>query len=134
METCIFCKIIKGEIPADKVYEDENILAFLDANPVNPGHTLVIPKKHFAKIEETPDEIISKIFIKSKELMKKIKIATDADFVVLSIVGLDVPHFHIHLVPRYHNDGMAYFWPGKEFNEKKSDEIIDKIKKQSSLN
>ena len=134
METCIFCKIIKGEIPADKVYEDENILAFLDANPVNPGHTLVIPKKHFAKIEETPDEIISKIFIKSKELMKKIKIATDADFVVLSIVGLDVPHFHIHLVPRYHNDGMANFWPEKKFDKEKSKEIIDKIKKQSSLN
>jgi histidine triad (HIT) family protein len=56
MEDCIFCKIIKGEIPAEKVFEDENVLAFLDINPVNLGHTLVIPKRHFSSLEETPEE------------------------------------------------------------------------------
>ncbi len=128
MESCIFCKIIKKEIPTDIIYEDKNFMAFLDIKPVNPGHALIIPKEHYKTILDTPNNTISKIFIKSKQLMSSIKKATKADYVVLSIVGLDVPHFHIHLIPRYFNDGMSNFWPTKEYKENETKEIANKIK------
>ncbi|HTX87199.1 MAG TPA: HIT family protein [Candidatus Nanoarchaeia archaeon] len=110
---CVFCKIIAGEIPAAKVYEDEKCLAFLDIKPVNPGHVLLIPKEHHRMMTDTPDELVAYLFVKAKELMKAIKKSTQADYVALSVVGVDVPHFHIHLVPRYFNDGLANFWPTK---------------------
>ncbi|MDP4012555.1 MAG: HIT family protein [Candidatus Nanoarchaeia archaeon] len=128
MPDCIFCKIIKGEIPCNKIYEDKDTLAFLDINPVNPGHVLVIPKEHYKLMHDVPDETLSKVFIKSKDLMTTIKKATKADYVAVSIVGLDVPHFHVHLVPRYFNDGMAAFWPTKKYNEGEAEKLAIKIK------
>ena len=128
MENCIFCKIANKEIPADIIYEDDKIVAFLDIRPVNPGHTLVIPKDHHKMMGETPDEIISHIFVKAKRIMRVIRKVTDANYVAVSVVGLDVPHFHIHLVPRYFNDGLANFWPGKEYKEGEAKKVATKIK------
>ena len=127
---CIFCKIVSGEIPCAKVYEDEKILAFLDIKPVNLGHVLVIPKEHYANMLETPHDLIAGIFQKSKELMISIKTAMSADFVVLSVVGIDVPHFHIHLLPRYSSDGLHNFWPTKEYGEGEMDNVAEKIRKE----
>ncbi len=108
---CIFCQIAAKKIPADIVYEDKEFLAFLDIKPVNPGHTLLVPKTHTANLGETPDELVGQSFITAKKLMGKIKLALQADFVALSVVGVDVPHFHIHLIPRFKKDGLANFWP-----------------------
>lgn len=130
---CIFCKIVSGEIPSAKVYEDAVVLAFLDIKPVNPGHVLVIPKAHYANILETPDEMVAYIFQKSKALMKSIKAAMEADFVVLSIVGMDVPHFHIHLLPRYHSDGLAGWWPTKEYGDGEMNGVVEKIRKELGI-
>lgn len=127
---CIFCKIVNGEIPSVKVWEDEKFLAFLDVNPVNYGHTLLIPKKHYERMEETPDDAIKEIFTKAKMLMDKIKSGTEADYVALSIVGLDIPHFHIHLIPRYLKDNLAHFWPTKKYELKGMEEMAKKIKWQ----
>lgn len=129
MDECIFCKIIKREIPAEKIYEDDEIIAFLDIKPVNLGHTLVIPKKHYEKMETAPDEIVSAVFINAKKLMKVIKEAMLADFVALSVVGIDVPHFHIHLIPRYFNDKMPVFWTRKEYKEGEKEMVVEKIRK-----
>ncbi len=118
MTDCIFCKIVNGEIPASKVYEDDKILSFIDINPVQYGHILVIPKAHYPQLEETPDEVVADIFIQSKKLMRVVKKATGADYVVLSVVGTEVPHLHIHLIPRKHNDGLAGFWPRGDSTEK----------------
>ncbi len=128
MENCIFCKIIQGEIPSEKIYEDETILAFLDINPVNYGHTLVITKDHYPTIQDVPEAVLGKVFTKSKQLMKKVKESMKADFVALAVVGLDVPHFHVHLVPRYFNDGMANFWPTKKYKEGELKETGEKIR------
>lgn len=125
---CIFCKIINGEIPAAKVYEDEKILAFLDINPVSNGHILLIPKEHYQMISDLPDELLSYLFVKAKELMRKLKKAMKADFVVLSVVGIDVPHFHIHLLPRYKNDGLADFWPTKKYQDGEMEAVAEKIR------
>jgi histidine triad (HIT) family protein len=130
MEDCIFCKIVKGEIPCHKVWEDENYLAFLDINPVNEGHVLLIPKKHHKNLEETPEEVVGEIFKKIPLLMKAIKKATNADYVAISVIGVDVPHLHIHLIPRYFNDGMTSFWPTKKYDSGKDVEVGNKIKEE----
>ena len=98
MKNCIFCKIVNGEIAAEKIYENKDVFAFSDVNPVNYGHTLVVPKKHYKMITDTPDELLSKVFVKSKELIKIIKKSLKCDFVAVSVVGVDVAHFHVHLV------------------------------------
>jgi len=104
MENCIFCKIAAGEIPATKVYEDDTVVAFLDINPKAPGHTLLIPKIHCPWFQELADDIYTKLFLAAKKIALDIKIQNDADYVRLGIVGTDVPHTHIHLVPQKLND------------------------------
>lgn len=128
MSDCIFCKIVKGEIPSAKTYEDGKILAFLDINPVNHGHLLVIPKEHHTKLEETPDAVVADMFVKSKKLMVAVKKAMNADYVAVSVVGTDVPHFHIHLIPRLFTDGLAGFWPTKKYVEKEIEIAAEKIR------
>lgn len=125
---CIFCKIVNKEIPAEMVYEDDGVMGFLDIRPVNFGHTLLIPKEHYAMIDDFPDEMIGPFFAKAKYLMRIIRKAMNADFVALSVVGVDVPHFHLHLIPRRHNDGLAGFWPLKEYGEGEKKETGRKIR------
>ena len=130
MGECIFCKIIEKQIPAEVVYEDDKVLAFLDIHPVSHGHTLLIPKDHHQMMGETPDEVISDVFIKAKNIMRSIKKTLNANFVAVSVVGVDIPHFHVHLVPRYFNDGLANFWPTKEYKEGEMKEAGEKIRKE----
>lgn len=127
---CIFCKIAASEIPAAKVYEDEKCLAFLDINPVSPGHVLLIPKEHFASMTDTPDNLLSYLYVKAKELMPKIKKAMEADYVSISVVGTEVPHFHIHLIPRRFDDGLAGFWPTKFYGPGEMADVAEKIKEE----
>ena len=127
---CIFCKIVAGQIPAAKVYEDDKCLAFLDINPVTLGHVLLIPKEHYRFMTDVPDDLLAYLFIKSKELMPKIKKAMAADYVALSVVGVDVPHFHIHLMPRGFDDGLAGFWPTMKYDEGDMAETVAKIVKE----
>src|SRR4051812_39213731 len=94
---CIFCKIVTGEIPALKVYEDAETLAFLDVNPHAKGHTLVIPKDHFENILTTPDETMCRLIIAARKLSIDVRNATDADGITILMVGKDVNHTHIHI-------------------------------------
>ena len=100
MENCIFCKIANGEIPVQKVYEDDLVLAFPDNKPTTPGHTLLIPKTHYQWFQDLPDELSDHLFRTAKTLAKKLKTENSADYIHLSIVGRDVPHVHVHLMPR----------------------------------
>jgi histidine triad (HIT) family protein len=127
---CIFCKIAGGQIGAAKIYEDEKVLAFLDINPTSFGHTLLIPKEHHQMIVDTPDDLVAYMFVKAKDLMIKIKKALAVDFVALSVVGTDVPHFHIHLVPRRYDDGLASFWPTKKYGEGEMEKTASKIREE----
>ena len=128
-ETCIFCKIISKEIPAEIVYETETSLAFLDINPVHEGHTLLVPKGHSSNMLETNEAVIGALIQETKRLMISIKKATNADFVVLTVVGTDVPHFHIHLIPRFHNDGLAGFWPAQKYaSDERKKEVAEGIR------
>jgi len=103
MDDCIFCKIINGKIPCHKVYEDEDFFAFLDIRPLNPGHTLVIPKKHYRWVWDVPNiDEYYKTVSKIANVMKK---AFNTDYVVSMVFGQEVPHAHVWLIPRFENDG-----------------------------
>jgi histidine triad (HIT) family protein len=105
MDNCIFCKIITGEIPAHKVYEDEDFLALLDVRPKNPGHTLIIPKMHVRWVWDVDDEHIGKYFNVVKNIANAIKHAQETELVISIVLGEEVPHAHIHLIPRFPDDG-----------------------------
>lgn len=129
---CIFCKIIAGEIPSYKVYEDEWTLAFLDIGPVNPGHTLVVPKKHFANIEEADEETLGRVIktVKKVGLSLKKNLGV-AGYNVLeandSEAGQSVPHLHFHLIPRLPGDGLE-FWPQNKYGVGQAEAVLKKIK------
>ena len=104
MNDTIFGKIIRKEIPATIVYEDEQFLAFLDINPVAKGHTLLIPKARYTWIYDAPDEVVGEIFVKAKEIINAMRKGLPCDYVQVGVVGNEVPHFHIHLIPRQLNE------------------------------
>lgn len=101
---CIFCKIVAGEIPSYKIYEDDSILAFLDINPASAGHTLIIPKKHTLDINTIDNETLIKIFDKARDISKKLVNTLNADGFTLTQNNGDaeeVKHFHLHIIPKY---------------------------------
>ncbi|HET8992116.1 MAG TPA: HIT family protein [Candidatus Saccharimonadales bacterium] len=99
MQDSIFTKIIKGEIPAHKVYEDEASLAFLDIHPVQPGHVLVVPKKQVAAWQDLDEDTYLKLMKTVRIVGKRIKQVLQPEYVGIRIVGVDVPHVHVHLIP-----------------------------------
>ncbi len=134
MEDCIFCKIAKGEIPSYKIYENDDVLAFLDINPDVVGHTLVIPKKHVKWVWDLEDSDYTDLMLKVKIVANAIRKKFDTDWVTEDIVGVDVPHAHIHIMPRKIGDGLHGFPKQvlpknltKEEFEKIAEEIKDKI-------
>jgi histidine triad (HIT) family protein len=124
---CIFCKIIKGEIPCYKVYEDDQFFAFLDIRPTNKGHCLVVPKNHYRWVWDV-NEDYSKIVNKIANAQKK---AFETSWVVSFVMGEEVPHAHIHLVPRFENDGhgpLINLESVKEFSKEEMQEFATRIK------
>ena len=112
MEDCIFCKIVKGEIPCEKVYEDDKVLSFKDINPGAPNHVLIIPKKHIGSLNEVTEEdsvLIAHIFLVAKEIVKELGIA-GTGYRIVSNCGEDggqtVPHIHFHIL-----GGRSLQWP-----------------------
>ena len=126
MEDCIFCKIANGEIPKTFIHEDEKFLVFLDIKPVSDGHIIITPREHIIWMQEADDEIISEIFKLTKKMMLALKKGLPCDYVQVGVVGNEIPHFHIHLIPRYHTDKFPNL-PTKEYKEGEEKEIIQKI-------
>ena len=106
---CIFCKIVKSEIPAEKVYEDDNFLAIKDVNPKVKGHTLLIPKKHFRKVIDLPSTIGTEMLDALKKTTLKVMSENDSEGFNLAVVGEDVDHAHIHILPRKKDDNFKLF-------------------------
>ena len=99
MEDSIFTKIIRGEIPSHKIYEDEKTIAFLDINPTQPGHTLVVPKKQVEFLWDLDDEDYSAVAMTAKKVAHRLREVTGKPFIGEQVVGVDVPHAHVHLIP-----------------------------------
>ncbi|MBX4210590.1 HIT family protein [Candidatus Parcubacteria bacterium] len=133
MEDCVFCKITKDEVPSWKVYEDGTVTAFLDINPTNIGHTVVIPNKHFESFLKTPDDELAKLMSATKKIAQAVKNGVLADGVNIMInndraAGQIIFHTHIHIVPRFVEDGFKH-WRGKrQYKEGEQDEVVGKIR------
>lgn len=128
---CIFCKIINGEIPCHKVYEDDIVFAFLDIKPLNPGHTLVVPKKHYENLEEISEEELTALILAIKKIGRMIKEKLGVAGYNVSenngqVAGQEVPHLHFHIIPRHEGDGLGP-WPRKEYQDGEAEEIIKKL-------
>ncbi len=129
---CIFCKIVAGQLPSYKVYEDEHTLAFLDINPVHQGHTLVIPKEHAGNIFEISSEVWAHV----QEMVRTVAIglekATNADGVNILMnnrehAGQVVHHAHVHLIPRFKGDGLT-LWPHHQLKKEEGELVAQKIR------
>jgi histidine triad (HIT) family protein len=133
MKQCIFCKIISGQAPAYKVYEDDKILAFLDTKPFTNGHTLIIPKVHYDDMLDIPEDVLSRIILMAKQLALKYKDILKAEgFNIRQSSGViahqDVLHYHLHLVPRYQGDGLELRAFGKAPELRQLSSIHDEIR------
>jgi len=117
--SCIFCKVVSGEIPANIVFEDKLSLAFLDHRPLFPGHCLLIPKNHFETLSDLPPKLVGPFFENVQLLARAVEIALEAEgsFVAMNNrVSQSVPHLHVHVVPRRKKDGLkGFFWPRHKY-------------------
>ncbi|MAG19866.1 HIT family protein [archaeon] len=125
--TCIFCKILNKEIPSFKIYEDENTYAFLDINPINKGHTLVISKKHYKDIYDIPENTLKHLILTVKKLSIPIKQATNADGISISqnneeAAGQVIFHIHFHIIPKFKNK------TSNKYKEGEAQKLANKIK------
>ena len=131
---CLFCQIIAGQIPSTKVAESENVIAILDINPVNPGHTLIIPKRHSQDMLDADDEILKEMIIFTKKVAQAILTSLGYEAFNLElnngqIAGQIIPHLHWHIVPRTADDGLLH-WPGKKYPGGEAERVAAKIRAQ----
>jgi histidine triad (HIT) family protein len=136
MQDCIFCKIIEGSSPSSKIYEDDELLAFMDNKPVNQGHVLIIPKKHVERVSELDDISTSKILVLAKKISKAIyKSGIKSEGINYFLAdgeeaGQEVFHVHLHIFPRFKKDGFKLVLPeGYQVKERHELDIVaEKIK------
>ncbi len=126
MEGCVFCKIIKGELPCYKVYEDGKFFALLDHRPLNPGNVLLIPKKHYRWVYDVSD--FGEYWETAKKIGMVVKSAVKADSINFLTIGEEVPHAHIRIIPRYTGDFPFQLFP-KNITDGELEKIAEKIRK-----
>lgn len=107
---CIFCRIVAGEAPATVVAETEHTVAFLDANPLSPGHTLVVPRDHAERLEDMDEKTAKAVMAELRRLAPAVEVAVDADGLTVGFndgraAGQEIPHVHGHIIPRFESDG-----------------------------
>lgn len=132
MIDCVFCKIIAGEIPAHKIYENDEVLAFLDIHPVNPGHVLIVPKAHFENMLDAPAHVLSAMSEVSQKIAKAVMKTVGAEGFNLNVnngkmAGQVIFHLHMHIVPRFSGDGLR-LWTGREYKEGEAEMLVKNIK------
>lgn len=125
----IFTKLISGEIPSYKVAENDKFIAFLDISPLQKGHTLVVPKKEVDYIFDVEDELLSEMILFSKSIAKKIKTVFPCNRVGMTVIGLEVPHAHIHLIPINKEPDMNFHSPKLSLTQNELSEIAEKLRK-----
>lgn len=124
----IFTKIINGEIPAYKIAETQNCIAFLDVFPLAFGHTLVVPKQEIDYIFDVSDELLAELHTFSKRIAKAIEKAVPCKRIGVAVIGLEVPHAHIHLIPLNHVSDINFERPKLNFPKEQMEDICSKIK------
>lgn len=125
----VFSKIVKGELPCHKVAEDDQFLAFLDITPVREGHVLVIPKHEIDYIFDIEDQLLSEMMVFAKGVAKKMKAAIPCNRIGVTVIGLEVPHAHIHLIPINSLHDMDFTAEKASFSQEELAQIATKIRK-----
>ena len=133
-ENCVFCQIIRKEAPSSVVFEDAEVVAFMDIRPVAEGHTLVIPRQHYVDIYDTPEEVVANIHKITKRVANAVKKATGADGISIvqqngKAAGQDIFHIHIHVIPRFEGQKMPRFGDLRAANRKRLDQAAANIRK-----
>lgn len=134
MDNCIFCKILRGEIPSTKLYEDENSIVILDISPANKGHAILITKEHAANLFELSDESAKKILPVVKKVGNGIVKTLGCDGLNVlqnngEAAGQTVFHLHVHMIPRYKDDDVSVGWKHLSYKDGEMSEMAEKIKK-----
>ena len=133
-DDCIFCKMVAGQIPVAKIYEDEIVLAFLDIGPISDGHALVIPKQHFEKLHDCPPELLGEVASRLGKIADAVTGAVNSDGYNLlcnngTAAGQLIEHLHFHIIPRNVGDGVFDRWPAYKYPEGKIEAIAASISK-----
>ena len=128
MSDSIFTKIIKGEIPCYKIAEDDRFIAFLDVFPIKKGHTLVVPKVQIDYVFDLDDSLLSDLMIFAKKVAQKMQRAISCERIGIAVIGLEVPHAHIHLVPLDTVGDIDFSQPKLQLSAKEMTEIADSIR------
>lgn len=134
MSDCVFCKIIAGELPASKVYEDAHTIAFMDLGQVNPGHVIVAVKPHVENIYSIDDGLAAAVFRTAAKVARAVKAAMQPEGMTLlqanERAGFQtVFHFHLHVVPRHSNDGITFTWPAKSPSRQELDRLAEQVQR-----
>jgi histidine triad (HIT) family protein len=120
-QECVFCRIVRGEVPAYRVYEDETMIAFLDSGPLFAGHTLVCPRRHVDTMLDVPDHLMTPLFSTARLVAAAVERALGAEGSFVAVnnkVSQSVPHLHVHVIPRRRGDGMkGFFWPRRPYRD-----------------
>ena len=132
MDDCIFCKIIKGDIPCTKVWEDSETFAFLSTNPNNHGHTLVVPKKHFRNIFDMDEHSVTSLALATQKIARGVYKGVKAEGVNIIMnneapAGQAIFHAHIHIIPRFTNDGLHSWNKSTPYQEDEKEQIAEQI-------
>ena len=120
--SCVFCRIVAGELPATRVYEDAEVLAFMDSGPIIKGHTLVIPKAHHDPLTRTPPDVLARVMAVVQQIARAQMDGLKADGINVvqangAAAGQVVPHLHVHVIPRFRNDGHHWNWAAKKYDD-----------------
>lgn len=135
--SCVFCGIAEGTVDAHVVLDTPEVVAFLDARPLFPGHTLVVPRRHLETIDELPDDLLATLFCEVRRMKAAVQTAMEAHGVFIAnnnTVSQSVPHLHVHVVPRRFKDGLrGFFWPrGKYESDEEAAEVAELVRRQLS--
>lgn len=131
-DNCIFCKLANGEIPTATLYEDDDFRVILDAGPAAKGHALILPKEHYANLYELDDEVAAKVLPLAKKMITKLTDILGCDGYNLvqnngEAAGQTVFHFHLHMIPRYKDDGVGLTWKMRELTEEDKNDILSRM-------
>ena len=131
-DNCIFCKLANGEIPTATLYEDDDFRVILDAGPAAKGHALILPKEHYANLYELDDEVAAKVLPLAKKMITKLTDILGCDGYNLvqnngEAAGQTVFHFHLHMIPRYKDDGVGLTWKRGELTEEDKNDILSRM-------
>lgn len=132
MQDCIFCKIVRGELPSETIYTDEQVIVFMDIHPTNPGHVLIVPRDHHESTLVTPEPILAHMAIIAKRITPAVMAAVQAEGFNLGantgkVAGQVVMHTHWHIIPRHSGDGLSP-WRDLSYKEGEMQEIANRIR------